>query len=285
MTSIGCERTSLSVSVVNYYSDSTQLARTLHTLVVAATEAEASGLLATMEISLVNNGGCVDLDEFLSTLPGWLSVSILHQKENLGFGRAHNVAVDRVVSDFHLILNPDVELARDSLSVALTWITSNPGAIVLAPKVVDPDGNLSYLCREKPTLGVLFLRAIGPACLRMAFRSELHRYEMRDIIDCGEVVWDPPVISGCFMFFRTDALKALGGFDPGYFLYFEDYDLSHRAALSGRKAYVPAVRITHAGGGAARKGIWHILMFCRSAVRYFASYGFGRRVVVRSRGV
>lgn len=41
-------------------------------------------------------------------------------------------------------------------------------------------------------------------------------------------MWDPPIVSGCFMPFRTDVLKSLGGFDPRCFLYFKDYDLSLR---------------------------------------------------------
>jgi GT2 family glycosyltransferase len=76
------------------------------------------------------------------------------------------------------------------------------------------------------------------------------------------------------MLCRTAALKAVSGFDEGYFLYFEDFDLSLRIAKIGELAYVPAMRIKHAGGHAARKGRAHIGMFVRSAMRFFNTHGW-----------
>ena len=85
---------------------------------------------------------------------------------------------------------------------------------------------------------------------------------------------DVPIVSGCFMFFRRDVLDAVGGFSPDYFLYFEDFDLSLRVSKVARIAYVPAVRIVHHGGDAARKGLKHIWMFTRSAVTFFNTHGW-----------
>ncbi|MEK6320009.1 MAG: glycosyltransferase, partial [Burkholderia gladioli] len=106
------------------------------------------------------------------------------------------------------------------------------------------------------------------------FARRLARYEMRDRINETEFVWEPPIISGCFMLFRTDLLRQLGGFDPRYFLYFEDYDLSVRAGRLASIAYVPTVRIVHHGGGASRKGLAHIRMFLASAFRFYRRFGW-----------
>ena len=83
-----------------------------------------------------------------------------------------------------------------------------------------------------------------------------------------------PIISGCFMLCRSDAIARVSGFDPGYFLYFEDFDLSLRVGDSAALAYVPAMRIKHGGGGSARKGLKHINMFVRSAGRFFSKHGW-----------
>ena len=85
---------------------------------------------------------------------------------------------------------------------------------------------------------------------------------------------DISISSGCFMMCRTSALYEVSGFDQNYFLYFEDFDLSLRIRRVGEIAYVPNVRIVHRGGKTANKGITHILMFCRSAVRFFKTYGW-----------
>jgi GT2 family glycosyltransferase len=76
------------------------------------------------------------------------------------------------------------------------------------------------------------------------------------------------------MFVRTELLRDLGGFDPRYFLYFEDYDLSIRAASQSALVYVPSVEIEHGPGGAARKGAHHIRLFLVSAFRFFSSHGW-----------
>jgi len=88
------------------------------------------------------------------------------------------------------------------------------------------------------------------------------------------VLWDPPVVSGAFMFFRTAVVRQLGGFDTRFFLYLEDFDLTLRAAKVARVAYVPAVRITHYGGNAAHKGFNHVRMFVTAAFRFYRKNGW-----------
>ena len=77
----------------------------------------------------------------------------------------------------------------------------------------------------------LFLRRFSPGPLRPLVQRRLDRYEMRDVgYDRG---YDLECVSGAFMFCRTDLLRALGGFDPRYFMYFEDVDLCRRATAAG----------------------------------------------------
>jgi GT2 family glycosyltransferase len=54
----------------------------------------------------------------------------------------------------------------------------------------------------------------------------------------------------------------------------EDYDWSVRLNKITRTAYLPAMRATHHGGGAARKGMHHIGWFARSAVRFYNKNGW-----------
>jgi hypothetical protein len=82
------------------------------------------------------------------------------------------------------------------------------------------------------------------------------------------------MMSGCFMLARRKAVDATGGFDPGYFLYFEDFDWSVRLNRLTGSAYVPAVKIVHHGGGAARKGWRHVALFARSALRFYRKHGW-----------
>jgi GT2 family glycosyltransferase len=157
---------------------------------------------------------------------------------------------------------------------ALSYLKQHPDVGAVSPRITGPDGELQYLCRRSPTLWRLFLRGFAPTWLKHRFQYELDRYEMKAEISAGTVLIDPPVISGCFMLFRTSLLRQLSGFDSRFFLYFEDYDLSIRARRVTHLAYLPQVRIMHRGGHAARKGVRHTLLFVRSAALFFRIHGW-----------
>ena len=76
------------------------------------------------------------------------------------------------------------------------------------------------------------------------------------------------------MLCRSDALQAVGGFDQRYFLHFEDLDLSLRMHAKGRVVSDPGVTLIHHGGHSAKKGLHHILLFARSAFRFFNTHGW-----------
>jgi len=206
-----------------------------------------------------------------------VTMSYLHGHANIGYGAAHNLLMHGGNTHYHLVLNPDAELAADALTVGLAYLDAHPDIGVLAPAVTAPDGAREFLCKRYPSVLDLALRGFAPAGLRRMFRRRLERYEMRDVIDTagGEAGVSPiPVISGCFMLVRRKAIDTTGGFDPGFFLYFEDFDWSVRLNRITRSVYVPGVRIVHHGGGAARKGWRHVLAFTRSAARFFNKHGW-----------
>ena len=76
------------------------------------------------------------------------------------------------------------------------------------------------------------------------------------------------------MFARTQAIKDVGGFDDGFFLYFEDFDLSLRMRKAGRVVFLPSTNIVHFGGYSAMKGVHHIKLFVLSAFRFFQKHGW-----------
>lgn len=228
-----------------------------------------------MELYLVDNGGLADVSAAIRRLDAQgVTCRVLTGHGNVGYGRGHNLAIERTSSQFHLVLNPDIDLDCDALAVSLRFFDANNDIGLLTPWIGNHGGQQQYLCRRYPSLLDLFVRGFLPARLRRLFARRLAAYEMRDQIDGKNVRWDPPIVSGCFMLFRTEVLKKLGGFDPRYFLYFEDYDLSLRTHDVARVAYVPSVRVIHHGGGASRKGFAHIRMFAASAFKFYNRFGW-----------
>ena len=202
-----------------------------------------------------------------------LTVTTLRGHGNIGFGRAHDLAILPSDAPYHLVLNPDVVLEPGALVEGLRHLEAHPGVGLVTPFAVDEEGQRLYLCKRYPSVMVLGLRGFAPGWLRRPFRSVLERYEMRDLAE-DQVAGDIPIASGCFMLARGELLRALGGFSSHYFLYFEDFDLSLRLGRRATIAYVPRVRIVHTGGEAARKGWAHRRMFIRSAITFFHRNGW-----------
>ncbi|MBP0593881.1 glycosyltransferase family 2 protein [Paraburkholderia sp. LEh10] len=269
------EAKTVSVSVVVYHPEPTQLRHTLDSLRIAVDELRLTRPDTVVRLFIVDNGGLSDAAiDFDSVLRHEIVVSVIGGHGNIGYGRGHNLAIERAQSRFHLVLNPDIDIDRDALVQAFDFFDHHPEAGLLTPCIGDDEGHLQYLCRRYPSLLDLLIRGFLPYRVREFFSTRLASYEMRDLINEHDIVWDPPIVSGCFMLFRTDVLKRLAGFDPRYFLYFEDYDLSLRTHKLARVVYAPAVRVLHHGGGAARKGSAHIRMFTASAFKFFKRFGW-----------
>jgi GT2 family glycosyltransferase len=166
-----------------------------------------------------------------------------------------------------------VELDRDALARGLEVLRGDPRIGLVAPDAYGDDGARQFLCKRYPSVWVLFLRGFAPGMLRRRYARRLADYEMRDVVAAGAVA-DVPLASGCFMLMRTDLFRRVQGFDPRYFLYFEDYDLSLRVGREAAVAFVPGARIVHHGGEAARKGPRHVAWFLRSAWRFFSTHGW-----------
>lgn len=268
-----------SISVVAYRPDPVLLERTLSTLL--------DSLLALREVG--QPAGCEKLAKFYLVDNGdteipqaWgdrleqagVEFEVLRGHGNVGYGRGHNLAIERSDSLFHLVLNPDVLCQRDTLTAAIELMAAHPEVGLVVPEVRGEDGSVQYLCRRYPKVLDLLLRGFAPQSVRRLFRARLDRYEMREECGTAENVWAPAIVSGCFMFYRSSVLRKLAGFDPRYFLYFEDYDLSLRTAELARIVYSPRVRIVHFGGGAARKGWLHIRLFVVSAIQFYNRFGW-----------
>ncbi len=273
---------SLQISIVTYRPDLALLARTLDTLGIAIDAAQDVRALRTVHLALIDNSADRGIAERVIELgrarfaDAAVHVMFLHGHANIGYGAAHNLVLHGTGADYHLVLNPDAELAADALVNGIQWLDAHSDAGALAPDVSDGAGNRQYLCKRYPAVLDLLLRGFAPAFVRRLFARRLARYEMRDIVD-AEPPRDAigvPVMSGAFVLAKRDAIDRTGGFDPRFFLYFEDFDWSVRLNAVTRNAFVPSVRIVHHGGGAARKGLRHIVWFAASAVRFYAKHGW-----------
>lgn len=263
----------LSVSIVSYGREFDVLVETLRTLGAAIQYAKAARSLGETRVHLVDNGPGSNNAGPLRALEPGLGCEVISGHGNVGYGRGHNLALRSSNAEFHLVLNPDVTLAPEAIDEALRYMAANPRVAILAPLALDQSGVPLYLCKRYPSVLDLVLRGFAPRVVKRLFRSRLEHYEMRDLPP-DRPSTGIPIVSGSFMFCRRLPVAEIGGFSDAFFLYFEDFDLSLRAAARGELAWVPSVQIVHRGGYAARKGWRHVALFARSAIAFFNRHGW-----------
>jgi GT2 family glycosyltransferase len=269
----------LSIAIVTWRSDPEQFAEVLASVERAA---DFLGLLRPMALPvtlhILDNSGQAERWRRLTARrdSGSLQILVEDTGANLGYGSAHNRAIAATTAPFHLILNPDVLLDEEALVQGLACLEQDAGIAALSPDAVDGAGHQLYLCKHYPSLLDLALRGFAPRWLQQRFAARLARYENRVMVE-SQLSSEVQLISGCFMLCRTVALRAAGGFDERYFLYFEDFALSLALGRQGRLLYAPACRIVHYGGAAGSKGLRHLGYFTASALKFLFRHGWKLR--------
>lgn len=198
---------------------------------------------------------------------------------NLGYGRAHNIAIRRSVDTYkyHLVCNPDIAIPTNTISILADYMDNHAEVGLCMPKLLGPDGEIQYCCRQSP-LALDYASQI--------FLPRTWGKRRRDALEMRSCDYDSPMevqcLSGCFMLFRSEVLRRVGGFDERFFMYFEDFDLSVRAGAIARNIYYPGAYVIHERQSAHRKS-WHLrLAFAKSAAQYFSKWGwFATRIPKR----
>jgi GT2 family glycosyltransferase len=158
------------------------------------------------------------------------SVRVEYSQQNLGYAGGNNLGAQLASGEYLAFLNPDTIVEPGWLEAMVDALQAEPDAGLATSKVLQMD---------KPDIVSgcgLELHCTG---LALARGSGMHR-------DAFPEMEEVPAVSGASFAIRKDLHEALGGFDPDFFLYMEDVDLSWRARLAGyRILHVPRSVVYH----------------------------------------
>jgi GT2 family glycosyltransferase len=169
-------------------------------------------------------------------LSGRSDIELIISEENMGFGRACNLALDRYDCDMVLLLNPDARLNDDCLLRLQKTLTSSGNIGAVGPQVFWDENHEFRLPPSYPPI-LYWFQPVTSICPPSSAMNRLvsaiwRRFAIK--------VWcaDRPVgvqnLSGGNVLIKREAILKVGGlFDPRFFLYYEDTDLFIRLRQAG----------------------------------------------------
>lgn len=262
------ERVKVAATLVTYQNPEEQVATAVKSFL---------GVSSSKRMIIVDNASPDGLaDRLESRYADDSRVTVVRNPENSGFGAGHNFGYDHAgLSDYLLVLNPDVDFEPEELERMIAFLDENPQVGLVGPKVKLPDGNLQRTCRRNPTFFDLFARRFLPGFVKRlaAVQRRMELYEMKDF-SYDEIIDPIPFLCACFLLIRSELYGRLGGFDEKFFMYYEDADLTRRVNEVATTVYFPAASITHHWARGAHRN-WRLSKIAiQSGLYYFKKWGW-----------
>lgn len=203
-------------------------------------------------------------------------VILIENSQNLGFGRANNIALQRARGEFIVMINPDTVVQEDTFEKLLQFFETHPDAGAATCKIINPDGSFAIDCRHSiPTPAIALWKVLGLS--KIFPRSKTFaRYNLTYLDPDG--TYPVPAISGSFMMVKKAVLDVVGFFDERFFMYCEDIDLCQRINQGGGKIYyVPSTQIIHYKGESTKKNnIDYVITFNKALYQFFEKHYAGK---------
>ena len=187
----------------------------------------------------------------------------LRSPVNVGFGAGVNAAASGLEGEALLLVNPDCVLPTTTFDRMREYLGTHAEVSAVGPGMIDPAGYRQIAGGAWPTMAkeivsLLRLDSLVPVGLRPRLGRWLRRplpslaSYLETVVDHGPVTVD--WLSGFCLLVRTSAWHQAGGFDPSFFLYYEDVDLCRRLSLlGGHMVCLTDVVATHIGSASSSK--------------------------------
>ena len=218
------------------------------------------------EIIVVDNNSSDDSCAMMKTK--FPHIKLIENKENLGFPKGNNIAVQQAKGEYVCILNPDTIVSEDTFSKVIARheaISSKIG--IIGCKLIDGSGRfLPESKRGIPTPWVALTKVFG---LYKWFpkSSFFNKYYAQHLTknQSGEV----EILVGAFMIMKRDLYNQVGGFDENCFMYADDIDLSYSVLQKGKtNFYFHDTTVVHFKGESTIRDEKYMKRF-QEAMNYF----------------
>jgi len=212
------------------------------------------------------------------------AVTLIANRENVGFARANNQILSQAQGSHYLMLNSDTIVRPGSFQTMLAFMAAHPEAAAVGPRLIYPDGRIQKSFTVLPTM-------TGELRYCMVFHffpfgglvKRVLGWERTDLAAITEPR-EAEVLSAACLLIRREVIDKVGLLGEGYFLFSEENDYFFRMRQAGLKGhYVPAAEITHLVGASRKKSgeAGSAVNFLRSRMIYFGRFHPDRVGAVR----
>lgn len=196
------------------------------------------------EIIVIDNASH---DGSLQALQSVSSVRVHANETNEGFGRANNKGASLAVGEYLFFINSDVFLLNDAATILYNYMkyAENECIGVCGGDLFDANGGKQVSYGNLPSL----LQVIGDIGFRRLFRRYYEEKLRLAKTNHGEGYRNVGYLSGADWFMSKQVFQSAGGFDPDFFLYFEETEFAHRLRRRGyRSMLIPQAKLVHLEG-------------------------------------
>ena len=163
--------------------------------------------------------------------------------ENLGFGKANNLGATRARGKYLFFLNSDTVLINNALYELFSFMERTPACAIAGGNLFDIRGRPIHghsLALPSPATDLVRLL---PGSFRLLYgKNWTHNFTGKPL----RVAY----VTGADLMMPKCVFDQVGGFDPSFFMYYEETELASRVRALGLYAYsVPTAKITHIKGG------------------------------------
>jgi len=190
------------------------------------------------------------------------TVKIIAHKENLGFSKGNNVALQSARGEYILFLNSDIIVQDDAISKLFDYYKLNQESVhFVGGKLFNKDGTL------QPSGGPFYsLPIVFAALFLKGDHWGLSRQSPEKIMP---IDW----VSGACLLTTKKIFKTVGGFDEEIFMYMDEIDLLYRAhKMKFQTYFYPYAPFIHLGSASSEGKTYPILQVYKGFIYFYKKH-------------
>ena len=197
------------------------------------------------EVIIADNNSSDDSIKFLEE--NYPNIRIIQNDGNFGYAKGYNLALKQVDAQYFILLNSDIEVAKDWVSPIISLMDSDKKISACQPKILNYNNRNEF---EYAGASGGYIDKFGYPFCRGRIFDDLEE-DKGQYNDATEVFW----ATGACLFVRASHFWEAGGLDEDFFAHQEEIDLCWRLKNKGYKIMVePKSVVYHVGGGTLNVG-------------------------------